>query len=328
MAEDYLDQLSKRGSPLTMAGDAVLDQLREQFLSVLDEAAGVVHDSDRPISTTIGRDRAANGIHPSESLAAAHVIFVAALPDLSKHFAAEGHSNPTEMAATRLSEVILRRMAVAAKAYVEYLLEKAATAHADEARRLSRELHDAVGPTVAVGLQNLDLIAHYLESDPTKVGEKIQAGREAMLEAITLVRNLSAETRLSVAPEELALTLNGYLSTLGAGIRVGLNHDVDLSRVPAHYAREIFLIVREAVRNAVKHGAPSEVTIDLLVVGPTFTGVVTDDGVGFDTTVPTQSGTGLASMHERAALIGGTINIESEPSQTRVVLSVPLPIGD
>lgn len=326
----YLQLLAEADSPLLAAGPAVLAQVRRQFVDTLDDAVGIVASEpgeDASISVDIGRTRATTGAHPSESLAAASLIFEAGLDAVAGHLDCSDGIAAEREAALRLNRVILRRMAVAAKSYVEYLLEKTGTAHADEARRLSRDLHDEVGPAIAVGIQGLELVGHYLVTDPTRIDEKVQNVRESLLEGLALVRSLSAEMRLSVAPEELGLALNSYLATVAPKIRTGICNDADLTRIPAHYAREIFLVLREGIRNAVVHGQPSEVTVDLLLNGSVFVGIVTDDGSGFDTTRP-RTGTGILSMHERAALLGGTIEVESEPSQTQVVLTVPLPPKD
>lgn len=327
----YLRLLADGDSPLLAAGEGVRAQLEDQFLNVVDEAAGELRLSgpeQQALSSAIGWQRAAIGIHPSESLAAAHLIFCAALPGLAEHLHDAGVTRPTQQAALRLNKAILREMALAAKAYVDYLLEQLTTAHAEEARRLSRELHDEVGPAVALGLQSLDLIEHYIATDPKRAVEKTQAGRQALLDALGLVRSLSAQTRLGVSPTELPTALSEQLGALPESIRTGLDCEADLRRVPTSYAREIFLVLREAVRNAARHGDPGEVTIDLQILGTTFVGTVTDDGRGFDLGSRQAAGTGISSMRERAALFGGTLELRSEPGRTQVVLSVPLPRED
>jgi signal transduction histidine kinase len=89
---------------------------------------------------------------------------------------------------------------------------------------------------------------------------------------------------------------------------------------------EVFLIVREAVRNALNHGAPAEVVVTLAVTPHELRASVRDDGVGFSTQDdPPAHGLGLPAMRERAELVGGTIAISSGPGGTHVQLVVPLP---
>ena len=91
---------------------------------------------------------------------------------------------------------------------------------------------------------------------------------------------------------------------------------------------EAFLIVREALRNALTHGAPQSVVVGVEVTRRELRAWVDDDGKGFavgDDAESPAAGTGLATMRERAALLGGTVAITSKTGRgTSVELSVPL----
>jgi signal transduction histidine kinase len=90
---------------------------------------------------------------------------------------------------------------------------------------------------------------------------------------------------------------------------------------------EAFLIVREAIRNALRHGDPQLVLIGVALAPHELHAWVEDNGCGFTTSAhPVFTGTGLASMRERAALLDGRLTIASAPGQgTQVELLVPLP---
>ncbi len=97
---------------------------------------------------------------------------------------------------------------------------------------------------------------------------------------------------------------------------------------PAEIVDEAFLIVREALRNALTHGAPQSVVVGVEVTRRQIRAWVDDDGSGFacgdDAESPT-AGTGLAAMRERAAMLGGSVSIVSKPDHgTSVELTVPL----
>lgn len=321
--------LKESGNPLSDAGETVQAQLRAQLLAVIDEAADATalpSEHNSGLSTAIGRDRAASGIHPSASLAAANTIFAAALADLTSYLDQTGVPSAQEAAALRLNAAILRRMADAAANYVSYLLEKAGTAHHEEARRLSRELHDAVGPMVANGIQNLDLIEYWNRNDPERAQRKIDESRDGLREAMALIRSLAAETRLSVEPHQICDALRQHLAGLPNTIKTDFRTNNDLAELPPHYGNEMFLILREALRNAASHGSPTAIAIDIDVAGTTFVGTVSDDGKGFDPSLLERAGTGISSMSERAALIGATLEIDSSPQGTQMTLTVPLPV--
>ncbi|MDO7867230.1 sensor histidine kinase [Nocardioides jiangxiensis] len=328
IASRYFDLLEAAGSPLLGAGESIREQLRSQLLAIVDEAVGfTAPDTTAPgLSATIGRERASRGVHPSASLAAATMIFAASLDEVSAHLAAESVPEPLQTAALRLNAAILQRMADAAANYVDFLLAKAGSAHRDEALRLSRELHDTVGPAIAVGLQNLDLIEYWNERDPHAARARIQSGREQLHDAMALVRALAAETRVTVEPGGLVDALRRHLATLPRTITTRFTSDEDLTHLSAHYASETFLILREAIRNATQHSNPSTVTVDLTVTEAALTASVTDDGDGFDVE-STARGTGRASMQERADLIGADLVTVSRASGTTVTLTVPLPTG-
>ena len=123
----YLTLLEEAGSPLLNAGDQVRDQLIGQFRAVYDAASQPPGSSMvETLSLSIGHARAATGIHPTASLAAANLIFAAALPYVTRTLARLGVDDPQTAAALRLNEAILRRMAAAADAYVGHLLARSA----------------------------------------------------------------------------------------------------------------------------------------------------------------------------------------------------------
>lgn len=327
--ERYLELLIASGNPLANAGEPIASQLRRQFLETVDAAAEPGQRGDAAqaphLSSAIGQDRAATGIHPSQSLAAATLIFEAALPELAEYLEDQGNLDPLATAAVRLNASILTRMAEAAASYVEYLLDKATTAQQDEARRLSRDLHDVVGPRIAIGLQGLDLAQHYIDSDPLKAQDKIDTSRRSLHDAMTTVRNLAATTRMVIEPGELADALSDHLATLAPSITGAVHNEADLSTLSPHHTNQSFLILREAIRNAAKHGEPNEITVVLELNGPNLIATVCDDGQGFDPDTLDSDGSGMASMKERAALIGADLSITSRPGHTAVTLSVPLP---
>ena len=89
---------------------------------------------------------------------------------------------------------------------------------------------------------------------------------------------------------------------------------------------QLFLVLREAVRNTVSHSEASKVSVEVRTDEERIVGVVEDDGRGFDRKSSERAEPGgLAYMAERASLLGGTCSIESAPGEgTRVETSFPL----
>lgn len=322
----YFALLAEEQSPLIQADPELRAHLAAQLLAVIDDAAGEVADSpSSDLSSPTGRVRAASGVHPSVSLAAARPIFVAALPSLTQHLHDSGHTAAATTAAVNLNAAILIRVAGATADYVGYLLESTDQAHRDEARRLSRDLHDEVGPGIAVAVQSLDLADRYRSVDPEQATEKLKLARRTLVEANSALRALAAETRVAFEPRGLATALAEFLTHLPDRIHGKISLHGSLEALPAYYEREVFLVLREAIRNAVSHSAATEISIWLAVDGMNFFGSVHDNGEGLEADTSSCRGTGMDSMQERAALLGGRLDVRSSSTGTTIQLAVPLP---
>jgi signal transduction histidine kinase len=189
-----------------------------------------------------------------------------------------------------------------------------AAAQADERRRISRELHDRVAHAILVAFRNLELVELYEERDPERARAKREAAKASARRALEATRDLCRELREprpSAAPGRAA-------PVPGRG---------DESLLPAPAGDELFLILREAVRNAAAHSGARRIAVELEVVREGVTAVVEDDGRGLEPERANASGgTGLASMEERASLLGGTFGLSSSPGRgTRVEVAVPPP---
>jgi signal transduction histidine kinase len=94
----------------------------------------------------------------------------------------------------------------------------------------------------------------------------------------------------------------------------------------------LFRIAQEAVSNIVKHARAKNAGLSLHFGGSTVQLAVEDDGQGFDPSelkapLDSERGLGLLGMRERAALFGGTVDIDSGPGRgTCVRVSIPLDI--
>lgn len=194
----------------------------------------------------------------------------------------------------------------------------------DERRRVARELHDRLGEVLTVGLRQLDL--------DEIIGPQIPEGqsavaREVLVEAMRRLRLVTSGLRDEpVTSFEKALV--DFLNRVCADANVHLVVLGDESWASPEVIDEAFLIVREALRNALTHGAPQSVVVGVEVTRRELRAWVDDDGNGFAVGGGAESpdaGTGLATMRERAALLGGTVSIVSKPGHgTSVELTVPL----
>jgi signal transduction histidine kinase len=335
----YRDLLRRDGSPLLMV-ERIRNQLVEQLGDVLDAVVGHLQGDGDPevappipqgvpadLSLQIGAERASAGVHPVHSLHAASLIYEAALPVVAERLAAAGHPSAELAAGLALNRAIMDRMMAASSTYVDYLLTKVHSSNRDERRRLARELHDMAAPAVAVGLQNIDLYGIYALTDQLKAASHLATARSSLLDALSIIRDLSAQTREAVGNSGLPEAISRYAETLPPSITVEIGATGDLSGLHAAHREEVFLIVREAIRNAVNHASPQLINVSI-TAGDHLVAEVVDDGTGFDVEsmlTDDNSSVGLNSMRERAELLGGTTVITSRIDHgSRVWLSVPI----
>lgn len=331
-----MDTLSRRlrelRSPLIESGQAA-DQLRYQLGSVLDDvesigdatAAGDLRAAR--LSEEIGVARAMRGVHPLESVQAAIEMFQVLLPVVTRELRDRGGGAAAITAATEvLNLAIMRRVGFGAVSYASYLLKKVNNSHRDERTRIGRELHDRAAHSIGVALQNLELHDVYQSQDPDRAREKIEAARGMMLDALDAVRETAQELRDSTTEHGgLYQAVANYAeSHIPAGIEVDVAVAGDLAALPLEVSEELYIVIREAVRNAVLHASPHTIRIDVEVREGKTLAKVEDDGSGFDVAL-TPAGIGLLSMSERIELLGGALMITSTPGDgTTVSMTVPV----
>jgi two-component system NarL family sensor kinase len=104
---------------------------------------------------------------------------------------------------------------------------------------------------------------------------------------------------------------------------------IERIELPTEMAGDLFRIAQEAVANAGRHSGADTVSISLRMVGSEVELRVTDNGNGFGDADPVSLApaghVGIASMRERAALLDGSLDIESSERGTRVLVRAPLP---
>ncbi len=206
-------------------------------------------------------------------------------------------------------------------------------AEAAERERISRELHDRVAHSIAVAHQSLELHAALAESAPERAAEKLRLARENTRRALDQTRALSAELK-RLKEEELEGGMEAAFEALAEsyvpdGVEVELSFSGDESVIPKPIGLQVYLTMREAVRNAVRHSGCSRIGVTLRVSDGEVHGSVEDDGKGFDYAAVSMAafswGVGLRSMRERAEMLGGSLRVDSKPGAgTRVEVTVPL----
>jgi two-component system NarL family sensor kinase len=196
--------------------------------------------------------------------------------------------------------------------------ERLVGATEEERRRLRRDLHDGLGPTLAGIVLGLQRARSRVPTDPGAAQADLDSLTRQAQGAVSDVRRLVYGLR-PPAVDDLGLVgaIREQAQAMG-GVEVQGQVDGDLSAAVEVAAYRIAL---EAMTNAVRHGGGRWCRVRLELNGALHV-VVEDDGVGF----PDQyrAGVGITSMRERASELGGTCSIaRREPTGTTVHAVLP-----
>jgi signal transduction histidine kinase len=188
--------------------------------------------------------------------------------------------------------------------------EEAVGAREEERRRLYRDLHDGLGPSLAALALTVEVARESLDADPGRTGRLLDRALPALRGTVSEVRSVVHGLR-PPALDDLGLVgavheLAG--SFAGPGLRVRVETDGDMGGLPAATEVATYRIVAEALTNASRHADAREVVLSLRREGDHVQVSVEDDGRGLS--ADDSPGIGLASMASRAEEAGGTFRVQ------------------
>jgi two-component system sensor histidine kinase DegS len=216
---------------------------------------------------------------------------------------------------------------------LRFYLQQVTRAQEEERSRIARELHDDTAQDLVVlsrGLDSLISTADHLSPEDIAHLDELKQQVGKILDG---VRRFSQDLRPSILDD---LGLLPALEWLTADLTEHFNIDIAMGvvgpvrRFPPETELVVFRIAQEALRNVWKHSGASRAWITLEFDEDKTTLIVEDNGKGFK--LPERIGDlassgklGLAGMQERAHLIGGKLDLQSEPGKgTTVILEVPV----
>jgi signal transduction histidine kinase len=204
----------------------------------------------------------------------------------------------------------------------------------DERKQLARQLHDGPTQKVSALAMMTNIIHKMLEKTPDKVPDELRKMEEIarstsreMRHMLFTLRPLVLENQgLSAALEQLAEKMR---ETHGQQVNVRISRDIE-ALLDSNRQGVVFYLVEEAINNARKHAKASLIQVDIRQANGDLVVRVMDNGAGFDlqgvdANYDKRGSLGMVNMRERAALLDGTLNIESAPGKgTRITLIAPL----
>ncbi len=200
-------------------------------------------------------------------------------------------------------------------------------AQEQERRRIERNIHDGVQQDLTALIGLAGHARQEFEHDPDAVGEDIDAMQEGLRRVLADLRDFAQGIHPSVLSDRGLLVA---IETLAGRhpVPVAIRADASLRalRLPDEVEGAAYFTIAEALANTLKHGRADRLEVELRENGDRLTVRVRDDGDGFD--AARARGTGLASLRDRVAAVGGALRIDTAlGAGTSVMAEFPLSGG-
>jgi two-component system NarL family sensor kinase len=223
--------------------------------------------------------------------------------------------------------------AVLANRELQLSRQRLVTAREEERRRLRRDLHDGLGPSLATMAMRLESVQDLIERDPGRASELVGSLSDQAREEIAEIRRLVDGLRppaldqlglVSALRERAAQHALAARTSESIPTSWRVEADDDVEPLPAAVEVAAYRIAMEAVTNALRHSGAATCTVSLRREDGVLRLRIRDDGGGL--AAGRRAGVGLSSMRERAEELGGTCSVTSDAYG--VVVDAWLPLGD
>jgi len=197
--------------------------------------------------------------------------------------------------------------------------------------RIARELHDVLAHSLSQINVQAGVGLHLMDKQPEKAAAALASIKETSKTALDEVRSVlgvlraegGADPSAPLVPEPDLARVAGLVASVGSqGIDVSLDNRLDA--VPQAVQLAIYRIVQESLTNVVRHAGAASARVVLDEPDGAYRVTVTDDGGGVVAHSERSGGRGLLGMHERAELLGGTLDAGPLPGGGfRVTATIP-----
>ena len=195
----------------------------------------------------------------------------------------------------------------------------------EERRRIRRDLHDGLGPTLASIKMQLSAVGRLIAQNPAGAAQLIGELQEDVSGATADIRRLVYELRPPML-DELGLVVALRNFKLGdSPLQLEVVAPEPMPALPAAVEVAVYRIATEAIHNVLKHAGATRCIVDIMIGAGELILRVTDDGRYQPESHRQTEGVGLRSMGERAAELGGRFSIQPAASGGALIeVSLPL----
>lgn len=197
----------------------------------------------------------------------------------------------------------------------------------EEKAHLAREVHDEFGQVLTgIKLETSMLEFSYASLDPG-LGERLANMKRQIAQLFQLVRDMATALRPPILDAGLASAIEWQARRFEERTQLACLVEVpeQLPALSDARATGLFRILQEALTNITRHAEAQSVELRLTVEDTELCLSISDDGRGFVIDGERPRSFGLVGMHERALMMGGRLEIESQPGEgTTLTVRVPL----
>lgn len=199
-----------------------------------------------------------------------------------------------------------------------------------ERKRIARELHDSTVQNLTTLIHKTELCSKLIIKDPVQAQLEIRMMRDTLKNSINEMRDIIYDLRpMAIDDLGLEMALERFIT------QTMIQKEVSMKITAMGEEQELlpvvnmtlFRIITEACNNAIRHGNPSNITVELHYGKEYFFSRIRDDGSGFkiNNELAKKKSFGISIMRERAHLLNGHFQIQSEIGKgTTVEVKIPI----
>jgi PAS domain S-box-containing protein len=197
-----------------------------------------------------------------------------------------------------------------------------------ERQLIAYEIHDGLAQYLTGAIMQFETYHHSKETKPKDAAKAYEAGMTVLRQGLSEARRLIAGVRPLILDDSGVIAAIGHLMNeerLHKGPKIQFQSDVAFDRLVPILENAIYRIVQEGLTNACRHSKSKRVRVELVQHDDKLRIKIQDWGVGFNLSDVEDDCFGLASIRERARLLGGNTVVESTPGQgTCITVELPL----